>query len=187
MLLECLTHDYYLLVAMQTFPWIVFRPTYNMGPKVPETRDVGSRWKQSQHLAGSGSWGRESGGVREGVATGVRRRAARAGATPRGREPPRKLRRIVFTLNFVMWVKVKPEFSGVCGADREVDSQLCPIDFHHLFIKCFQGSVTLNRRMCDAFAVAFANFSFSCYAFFRITAIGLLLSFTVYLPLYICT
>lgn len=24
--------------------------------------------------------------------------------------------RIVFTLNFVMWVKVKPEFRAVCGA-----------------------------------------------------------------------
>lgn len=49
--------------------------------------------------------------------------------------------RIVFTLNFVMWVKVKPEFTSVCAAvllNCKVDSQVCRIDFHLMFIRCFK-------------------------------------------------
>ncbi|CAG4981055.1 unnamed protein product [Colias eurytheme] len=59
--------------------------------------------------------------------------------------------RIVFTLNFVMWVKVKLEFRAVCAVslNYKVDSQVSRIDFHLMFIKCFKvlhfGHVLVSR------------------------------------------
>lgn len=60
--------------------------------------------------------------------------------------------RIVFTLNFVMWVKVKPEFSGVCAARfTQLQSSLSSLSyrFSSRVYQMFQGC----RRL----------FSYECY------------------------
>lgn len=74
-------------------------------------------WREAARVCAGvrGGWGARAGRVARG------RAAAGEGG---GRAAPvaavnwnfENFHRIVFTLNFVMWVKVKPEFRGVCGA-----------------------------------------------------------------------